>query len=178
MAVLLGYIKSMGSSRKEYKVAWATMSVTMIRHIIKVLIIKDNQNFNKWLGELDNYLDSLVDKHSNANFKKDALYKEIYQEISISNKDISRFVKGTLKRYLNDDTNKGYVDVRHYNNNELVTDINDILRGFLGLMRFFKTRNTSYEQCSVEQIQILTMLIKNYHTRDSTRITNPDKEIK
>lgn len=123
-------------------------------------------------------MDSLIDKHSDANFKKDALYKEIYQEIAISNKDVSRFVKGTLKRYLNDDTNKGYVNVRKYDNNELVADINDILRGFLSLMRFFKTRNTSYEQCLVEQIPALIMLIKNYHTRDSIRITNPDKQVR
>lgn len=178
MAVLKGYVKAMGGTRKEYKTAWLCMASTMIKHIIKAILIIDDDRLKTWLKELDHYLEGLVDAPADSvNFKKPNIYQELEQLVSVSHKGVARFVRSACESYLQDESSVGKLKLRHYTNKALADDINAVTAEFVSLLKVIKQSHSSYPPKSV-QAMVGFKAIRDSYSDDCIIISNPAKQIR
>lgn len=107
MAVLQGILESMALTRSKYLDKWDGAKNPIIEHIIKLALIIDDSNQNKWKGEIDAQLVRLSTYDIKSKLSYETFNDEIYEDYRFENQAyIDTAIIRVVDEYCSDTINK------------------------------------------------------------------------
>ena len=166
MAVLQGYIEGMALNRGKYLDKWDGAQATIHAHIIKLALIIDDNNQNKWKGEIETQLSKLAGYKTKSKISHDT-FMEVYGDHCYENQvDIGRNIVYVIDGYCDDEGNASESAwVREWETRLVWVEakVNEIFKRCVELVEAHYTESKDFKNGTLARDQTIKNLLGEFH---------------
>lgn len=166
MAVLQGYIEGMALNRQKYLDKWDGSQATIMEHIIKLALIIDDNNQNKWKGEIEAQVSKLAGYKTKSRISHDT-FIEVYDDHCYENQvDIGRHIGFVIDGYCDDESNADETACVREWETRLIwveTKINEIFKRCVELVEAHYIEAKDFKKGTLAKDQTIKNLLGEFH---------------